>query len=69
MFLMSLVENRGKLLFLVDMLDYIGCMLVSRTKSRAILLGLWFPIWAEDDVKLEPCLDSGFPQGQRRSLS
>ena len=69
MFLMSFVENRGKLLFLVDMLDYIGCMLGSRTKSRAILLGLWFLICAENDVKLGPCLASGFLHGQRRSLS
>ena len=69
MFLMSFVENFGKLLFSIDRLVYIGCRLVRRTKSRAILLGLWFPIWAEDDVKLGPCLDYGFPQGQRRSLS
>ena len=63
MFLMSFGENCGKLLFSIDRLDYISSMLVRRTISREILLGLWFPIWAKDDVKLGPCLDSGFPQG------
>ena len=43
MFLMLFVDSRGKLLFSVSRLKYIGCMWVRRTKSRAFCWTSGFP--------------------------